>query len=287
MKRFQWVTLIVISAVALQAWAKPFKTRDSHKPHDSYEVIDSNYYPTQPVQQEPVQQESVQQELVQRGDDKVETVQQTSAPMLLERLNTLRQEMYQLQGQLDVQAQQLQHMKQQQQEFYQAMENRLTQLVQKDTPTTKTSAAAASSTERNRAVKSAAKSRSTNPAAEQAAYVAAYELVRKKNYPQAIKSMRTFIERYPDSQYAANAHYWLGELYLAEQQLKESTVEFEIVLNKFPNSTKVAPAMLKLGYAYLGLGEDHKAKQQLQKVQQQFPGSHAARLAAARLKEMS
>lgn len=267
MKSFRWIALIAISIVAIHAWSKPFTAKDS------YEVIESNYYPTH-----------TESHATQTTKHESEADPSISPPMLVERLNTLQQEIYQLQGQLELQARELQQIRQQQQTFYQTMEHRLANI--ETSASTVTQTATDSKTVTKTASPTSA-SHSNNPAAEQAAYVAAYEWVRNKNYPQAIKAMKIFIERYPESQYAANAHYWLGELYLVEQQLKQSVTEFETVLNQFPSSTKAAPAMLKLGYAYLGLGEDRKARQQLQKVQQQFPGSHAARLAATRLKEMS
>ena len=46
------------------------------------------------------------------------------------------------------------------------------------------------------------------------AYRAAYALVQGRQFDQAIPAFKQFLQRYPDGQYAANAHYWLGELYL-------------------------------------------------------------------------
>ena len=35
-----------------------------------------------------------------------------------------------------------------------------------------------------------------------------------RQFEKAITSFNQFLQQYPDGQYAANAHYWLGELYL-------------------------------------------------------------------------
>ena len=51
-------------------------------------------------------------------------------------------------------------------------------------------------------------------AGEAEAYRAAYALVQGRQFEQAIPAFKQFLQRYPDGQYAANAHYWLGELYL-------------------------------------------------------------------------
>jgi tol-pal system protein YbgF len=263
-----WLKILAVGSVSLTAWANP--AVDSEDAY-GYEVFDSNYHP---------------QQLATQNESTDSSAPADTPPVLLNRLDNLQQQVYQLRGQLEVQAHELQQLKQQQQQHYQNLEMQLEQLTQRDSTTTKVVATDTSGAIPGKPLALSTQRSSHNPAQEQANYIAAYELVRNKNYPQAIKAMEAFIERYPTSQYAANAHYWLGEVYLTQQQLAESVAEFETVVDQFPNSTKVAPSMLKLGYAYLGQGDDTKARQQLRKVQQQFPGSHSARLATTRLQEL-
>jgi tol-pal system protein YbgF len=281
MKIANWLTILAVGSVSFTAWANP--AADSEDAY-GYEVFDSHYHP----------QHQVEEDKPTRSNSKASKSESVDTPpVLLNRIDNLQQQVYQLRGQLEVQTHELQQLKQlqqQQQQHYRNLEVQLEQMAQRDSSTANV-AAQGNAVNTGKAVKGkplalSAQQSSHNPAQEQASYIAAYELVRNKNYPQAIKAMEDFIERYPTSQYAANAHYWLGEVYLAQQQLAESVAEFEIVVEQFPNSTKVAPSMLKLGYAYLGQGDDGKAKQQLRKVQQQFPGSHSARLATTRLQEL-
>ena len=49
---------------------------------------------------------------------------------------------------------------------------------------------------------------------EEAAYRAAYELVREKSFDEAVTAFLAFLADFPFGRYAPNAHYWLGELYL-------------------------------------------------------------------------
>jgi FKBP-type peptidyl-prolyl cis-trans isomerase len=52
---------------------------------------------------------------------------------------------------------------------------------------------------------------------EAIAYDAAYALVQERQFDKAIPAFQQFLQRFPDGLYAANAHYWLGEMYSWEE----------------------------------------------------------------------
>jgi len=114
-----------------------------------------------------------------------------------------------------------------------------------------------------------------------------YEMIKNKQFDQAMTAMQSFVDDYPQSHYAANAHYWLGELYLLKRQFLFASKEFQQVLKDYPRSTKVAASMLKLGYAYAEMGNKPQAKKQFELVIQQFPDSSTAQLAKNKLTEIS
>ena len=68
------------------------------------------------------------------------------------------------------------------------------------------------------------------------AYRAAYALVRGQQFDQAMPAFQQFLQDYPDGKYAANAHYWLGELYLVVQppDLESSRQSFSLLLSQYP-----------------------------------------------------
>ena len=72
-----------------------------------------------------------------------------------------------------------------------------------------------------------------NPADEQIAYLAAYNLIKTKQYAAARTAMTNLTARYPKGSYTANAEYWLGELSLADHQPTEALKHFETVLKQF------------------------------------------------------
>lgn len=81
---------------------------------------------------------------------------------------------------------------------------------------------------------------------EQDIYEKAYRLIEKKDYTQAISSMKSYVEQFPRGQYAGNAHYWLGELYVLQHSPDNARTEFKMVIDKFPNNSKVQLATKRL-----------------------------------------
>ena len=212
----------------------------------------------------------------------------TTEELLTTRIDAMQREIQQLRGLLEVQAHDLKLIRQQQQAFYKDLDQRLAtaaqQTVQPDAMDLELSADAVdNSTLKNKASSVNTVEKSSNPADEEIGYAAAYELIRNKEFDQALPAMKSFIRSYPGSQYAPNAHYWLGELLLAEKQTAAAIIEFQTVLSQYPKSSKVAASMLKLGFAYIELGETNKAQTQLKQVMSQFPDTSSARLAKTRL----
>jgi tol-pal system protein YbgF len=113
----------------------------------------------------------------------------------------------------------------------------------------------------------------------QAAYQAAYGLIKDREFDQAVKQFYLFIEKYPDGPLTGNAYYWLGEIYLVLPQLEQAKQAFSIVVQAYPGHSKVADALFKLGVAYDRLQDPTESQRYLTEVQRQFPQSTAAKLA--------
>ncbi len=125
-----------------------------------------------------------------------------------------------------------------------------------------------------------------DPAAEQAAYQAAFEELKQGRYEEAIKAFEAFLRDYPNGEYAGNAQYWLGEANYVTRRFDVAEAEFKKVLERFPDSNKAADAMLKLGYTYYELARWEEARKTLEEVKRRFPDSTVARLAENRLQKM-
>jgi tol-pal system protein YbgF len=119
---------------------------------------------------------------------------------------------------------------------------------------------------------------------ENEAYDRALNLVLKdKRYKEAIPEFRAFNKNFPDSSYASNAHYWLGQLLFNQGELQQANDEFLIVVNQYTTSTKRPDALLKLAMVAQKQDNITKAKATYQQLLTEYPQSTAAKLAKPRL----
>jgi tol-pal system protein YbgF len=200
------------------------------------------------------------------------------------KLEKMQQDLQQLHGQIEVQNHDLIQLKEQVKSFYQDLDQRVTKLQPNiNTPQDKTQLTAEKlkkTDEDSNPINYTSKSK------ELQTYETAFNQLNKKEYDKAISSFQNFIKNYPSSSYTINAHYWLGEIYYLKGKPAQASREFQIIVTNYPDNPKVADAMLKLALISMDAGNYVKAKQQLTKVQRQFPSSTAAKIAALRLKEI-
>ena len=127
---------------------------------------------------------------------------------------------------------------------------------------------------------------STDPAAERAAYDAAFEALKNGQYAEAARRFQSFLSQYPGGEYAPNAQYWLGESYYVTQNYQIALDAFERLLSQFPSSNKAPDALLKVGYSHYELRNWSQAEDTLNRVIQAYPDSTVARLAQGRLRAL-
>jgi tol-pal system protein YbgF len=118
---------------------------------------------------------------------------------------------------------------------------------------------------------------------EKTAYESAYALIQSGDYKGATTALQDFVRRYPDSAYAANAQYWLGNAYYALGDYKKAIAAQEVVTTTYAGSTKVPDAMLNIGSSYALLKDSKNAKKALQQLVSKYPESSAAKTAKDRL----
>jgi tol-pal system protein YbgF len=107
---------------------------------------------------------------------------------------------------------------------------------------------------------------------EAGAYNAAYTLVERRQFDQAIPAFQQFLQSYPDGKFAANALYWLGELYLVKQppDLEASRQSFALLLKEYPSNSKAPDALYKLGKVQFLKGNSEKAREYLDLVIREY-----------------
>jgi len=135
-------------------------------------------------------------------------------------------------------------------------------------------------------IKANASNNQPNVAEEQAIYQTAYNYIKAKKYNQAVQALQNMLAKYPTGQFAANAHYWLGELYGLMGKNAQAMTEFNTVVTTFGDSPRVSDAQLKLGLIYAAQFNWSDAKNAFKKVINQYPGSASAHLASEQLKQI-
>ena len=121
---------------------------------------------------------------------------------------------------------------------------------------------------------------------DKARYDAAFQHLRDLRYAQAADAFSDFLDDYPDSEYADNAQYWLGESYYVTGNYDLALDAFDRLLDDFPNSPKTADALLKIGYTQYELENWSQARTALEAVKNRYPDTTLARLADNRLRAM-
>lgn len=114
-------------------------------------------------------------------------------------------------------------------------------------------------------------------------YMKAFGLYSADRYDEAVEAFSAFIKAYPDSEYAANAQYWIGECYYTRSNLPKALDAFKKVISNYPKGNKVPDAMLKAGYTLFALKQNDSAAAMLESLMKKFPDSPAAAKAAERL----
>jgi tol-pal system protein YbgF len=127
---------------------------------------------------------------------------------------------------------------------------------------------------------SAAKGKDSGPPAE---YVKAFGLYSVNNFRPAIEAFEAFLKGKPQSDYAANAIYWIGECHYSLSDFPAAQASFQKMLDAYPKSTKFPDALLKLGYSLSAMKEKEKANAVFERLIKSYPGSPAAVKARQRL----
>lgn len=129
----------------------------------------------------------------------------------------------------------------------------------------------------------AAPAKPLDPKKEATAYQGAFNLLKQGRYPESIKAFRAFLNDYRGGSYEDNAKYWLAEASYVNRDFETALQDFSKVIIDHPESSKVPGAMLKMGYIFYEQKAWDKAREVLQRLQNDYPGSTEARLGEKRL----
>ena len=110
-------------------------------------------------------------------------------------------------------------------------------------------------------------------------YKEALELFEVSRYAEALEVFRDLIISFPEGTYSADAYFWSGELYLAQEQLEDAREHYLVVAEKFKDHDRVADCLYKLGVIEKVLLNDEVANSYFSRLISEYPNTGAAELA--------
>jgi len=275
MRKFQIALGVSALLLSMHVFAEPAPVEDLGQPAEleqpSYLDGDSDRF----NQEQPQARLTVQQR-VNKLEQQIRNLFQNSQSNTLAQL---QEQLQQLRGQLDKTQHDIAVLAQQQKQFYSDLNSRITAQKQLSAvqPAALMPGSPGQATVQNNTVLTAKESQ---------AYRDAFELLKAKQYDEAIMAFQKYLMQYPDGHYVVNSNYWLGEVYYLQGKPTQAKKAFTVVVKNFPNSQKIADAMLKLAIIAIDAGDTSHGREILDRVQQQYPGTTAARLAALRAQEL-
>jgi tol-pal system protein YbgF len=219
------------------------------------------------------QQNALLSERLGRIDDTLKGLAASNPALeLSQQLERLRQEITQLRGQIEVNANEVQMASKRQRDMYVDLDTRMKLLEQPSAAGAVAPAAAGAA---------AAAPQATD--AEAHAYEAAQGQRKIGNYQGAIAGFRNFIAQYPKSTLSHRAQYWIGDSYYNLRDFKNAIASQQRLISAYPDSASVPDALLNIASSQLELGDTAAARKSLDGLVARYPASEAAEKARRRL----
>ena len=108
-------------------------------------------------------------------------------------------------------------------------------------------------------------------------------LYREEKFNEAISGFKTFLSKYPKSDLADNAQFWIGECYMSLGQFEQAILAYQDVMKKYGKGNKIPSSMLRQAIAFYEIKDKTSAKLLLNKLIKQYPKSKEADIAKKKL----
>lgn len=107
-------------------------------------------------------------------------------------------------------------------------------------------------------------------------YRTSYQFILSGDYTTAESGFRDHISRFPQSERAPDAHFWLGEALLGQQKYRDAAETFLAASKDYPKSKKAPDMLLKLGVSLVGLNQNEVACATYGEIDKRYPSASAA-----------
>jgi len=121
---------------------------------------------------------------------------------------------------------------------------------------------------------------------ELAMYNTALASFKEGKFEEAMEGFTGLLKRYPKSDRADNAQFWIGECHMALGEYERAILAYQEVIKKYPKGNKVPNAMLRQALAFLEIKDKTSTKLLLKKIIKKYPESSEAQIAQKKLKTL-
>lgn len=112
-------------------------------------------------------------------------------------------------------------------------------------------------------------------------YNAAMDHLTKAEYDDALTGFQQVVKSYATTDYAAQAQYWIGDIYYVRKDWEKAALAFAAVLKTYPQAGRGPESMLKLGLSLLSLNKKDQGCGALKAIKQKYPSASDAILSRA------
>ncbi len=106
------------------------------------------------------------------------------------------------------------------------------------------------------------------------------------NYEEKVNTLKTLLEKYPNSVYAEQAFYEMGRAFLELEQPENAITTFDRLTVRFPKSSLTRRATTEKAMVYNSIGERDKAIDTYKEIIERYPHSEEAQVAFQDLKNI-
>ncbi len=203
-------------------------------------------------------------------ESRVDTRAETQARQLIDlssQMESLKQDIARLRGQIEVLTNELENAGRRQRDFYVDLDGRVRKLETPPPPPVV--------------------DKPKGPTAEeQKAYENGLNLVKAANYKGAVEAFGAFMKTYPASTLAPSAQYWIGNSLFALRDYKGAIAAQQQVVDTWPDDPKAPDALLNISSAQTDLKDVKGARVTLDTLIKKYPQSDAAATARQRLTKL-
>ena len=113
---------------------------------------------------------------------------------------------------------------------------------------------------------------------EKELFKSALILFEESRFAEALEIFSQIIITFPNGAFTADAYFWSGELFLAQEMYEDAKLSFKNVVDNFYQHSRAPDSLFKLGEIYRIEGDIEKSLGFYDKVNEDFPDSGASQL---------